>query len=134
LPIEGITEDKNQIKIGNSNYKIIDKSIIYSHKVKRYDNWYKIARRYNTNLKTLLSWNNANKKTKLKVGEIIKIKMKSPVLSRDNNIKLRYVVDLGDTVRDISTGFGVSEKSLLSDNNIKNSRSLRAGTNLTIYK
>ena len=134
LPIEGIVEDKNQIRIANSYYKIIDKTIVYNHKVKRYDNWYRIAKYYNTNLKTILSWNNANKKTKLKVGQLIKIKMKGPILSKDNSIKLRYVVDIGDTIRKISLGFGVSQKSLLAENGIRNSRSLKAGTNLTIYK
>ena len=134
LPIEGVTEDKSKIKIANSYYKILDKTIVYKHKVKRYDNWYKIARYYNTNLKTVLSWNNANKKTKLKVGQLIKIKMKGPILSSDNNVKLRYVVDMGDTIRNISQGFGVSQKELLAENGIRNSRSLRAGTNLTIRK
>ncbi len=134
LPIEGVAENKNQIKIAKYNYKIIDKTITYNHIVKRYDNWYKIARHYNTNLKTVLSWNNANKKTKLKVGQLIKIKMRGPILSSDNNLKLRYVVNLGDTVKNISRGFGVSQKDLLTENKIRNSRLLKAGTNLTIYK
>ena len=60
--------------------------------------------------------------------------MKGPILSKDNSIKLRYVVDIGDTIRKISLGFGVSQKSLLAENGIRNSRSLKAGTNLTIYK
>ena len=134
LPIEGVVEDKNQIRIANIYYNITDKTIVYSHKVKRYDNWYKIAKYYNTNLKTLLLWNNANKKTNLKVGQLIKIKMKGPILSNDNNVKLRYVVDMGDTIRKISQGFEVSQKDLLAENGIRSSRSLKAGTNLTIYK
>ena len=60
--------------------------------------------------------------------------MKAPVLSSTDNIKLRYVVDLGDTVNLISTGFKVSKEELLKTNNIKSSRSLRAGTNLVITK
>ncbi len=134
LPIEGVVEDKNQIRIANTYYNITDKTIVYSHKVKRYDNWYKIAKYYNTNLKTLLLWNNANKKTNLKVGQLIKIKMKGPILSNDNNVKLRYVVDMGDTIRKISQGFEVSQKDLLAENGIRSSKSLKAGTNLTIYK
>ena len=134
LPIEGLNENKDQIKIAGIDYKIHDKTIIYNHKVKRYDNWYKIARYYNTNLKTLLKWNNADKKTTLKVGQLIKIKMKGPILSEDDNIKLRYVVGLGDTVQNISIGFDVPQRNLLADNEIKSSRSLKAGTNLAIYK
>ena len=60
--------------------------------------------------------------------------MKSPILSAGSNIKLRYVVDLGDTVKNISDGFKISKKEILELNNIKNSRSLKAGTNLVLYK
>ena len=60
--------------------------------------------------------------------------MKSPVLSSDHKAKLRYVVDLGDTVKNIALGFDVTQRELLKSNNIKNSRSLRAGTNLIITK
>ena len=60
--------------------------------------------------------------------------MKSPVLSSDNKVKLRYVVGLGDTVKNIALGFDVTQRELLKSNNIKNSRSLRAGTNLIITK
>ena len=126
--------DKNQINIAGKNYKISDGIISYNHKIKRYYNWYKIAREYNTNLKTLLTWNNANKKTKLILGQFVKIQMKSPVLSSDQKERLRYVVGLGDTVKNIAVGFDVSQRELLKGNNIKNSRSLRAGTNLIITK
>ena len=61
-------------------------------------------------------------------------KMKGPILSNDNNVKLRYVVDMGDTIRKISQGFEVSQKDLLAENGIRSSKSLKAGTNLTIYK
>ena len=60
--------------------------------------------------------------------------MKSPVLSSDQKQRLRYVVGLGDTVKNIALGFDITQRELLKDNNIKNSRSLRAGTNLVIMK
>ena len=60
--------------------------------------------------------------------------MRSPILSSGQNIKLRYVVDLGDTVKNISDGFKVSKNEILTTNKIKSSRSLKAGTNLIIYK
>ena len=134
LPIKGTTDNSNSVTIANKKYIINDKTITYRHVVKRYDNWYKIAKYYNTNLKTLLSWNNATVKTNLKISQKVVIKMKAPVLSSTDNIKLRYVVDLGDTVNLISTGFKVSKEELLKTNNIKSSRSLRAGTNLVITK
>ena len=70
--------------------------------MKRYDNWYKIAKFYNVNLKSLLKWNNATKKTTLKVSQKLKIIMKTPVLSKSDGVKLRYVVNTGDTVNLIS--------------------------------
>ena len=134
LPIEGVADNNNTVTIAGNNYLINDKTITYKHIVKRYDNWYKIAKHYNTNLKTLLSWNKATTKTKLKVSQKIIIKMKAPVLSDTDKIQLRYVVGLGDTVNLISTGFNISKKDLLKTNNIKSSRSLRAGKNLIISK
>ena len=134
LPIEGVADNKNTVTIAGNSYFINDKTITYKHIVKRYDNWYKIAKHYNTNLKTLLSWNKATTKTKLKVSQKIIIKMKAPVLSDTDKVQLRYVVDLGDTINLISTGFNVSKKDLLKTNNIKSSRSLRAGKNLIISK
>lgn len=134
LPIEGLADNDNTVTIAGTEYIINDKTITYNHIVKRYDNWYKIARYYNTNLKTLLSWNDATVKTKLKISQKIKIIMKAPILSRTDKINLRYVVDLGDTVNIISKGFMISKKELLSTNNIKSSRSLTAGKNLLITK
>ena len=134
LPIEGTSENLSQISIGNKNYKIHDKTITYRHIVKRYDNWYKIAKFYNVNLKSLLKWNNASKKTKLKVAQKLKIIMKTPVLSKTDEVKLRYVVNTGDTVNLISTGFNISRKDLLNSNKISGSKYLTAGKNLTIIK
>ena len=41
-------------------------------------------------------WNDANKKTRLKVNALIKIKLKGPILSKNKNTQsLRYVVNSG---------------------------------------
>ena len=51
----------NEIKIRNKSYKIINDKFNYYHTVKRYDNWYKIAKYYNVKLSQVLDWNNAQK-------------------------------------------------------------------------
>ncbi len=134
LPIKSTSENLSQVTIGNKDYKIHDKTITYRHIVKRYDNWYKIAKFYNVNLKSLLKWNNATKKTTLKVSQKLKIIMKTPVLSKSDGVKLRYVVNTGDTVNLISTGFSISREDLLNSNKLSNSRYLTAGKNLIIMK
>ena len=134
LPIKTTVTDKNKISIGNYEHMIIDKTFNYFHTVKRYDNWYRIAKFYDVNLKSLLKWNNADKKTKLFVGNKIKIKMRSPILSINNNVNLRYVVNTGDTTSIIATGFDIPREKLLSSNGIKGAKYLVAGKNLIIQK
>ena len=61
--------------------------------------------------------------------------MKAPILTaKKEQMQLRYVVGIGDTVNQISTGFGVSRQKLLSDNGIKASKYLTAGKDLMIIK
>ena len=136
LPIDSVDADRNSITIAKKIYNIQDKTILYKHIVKRYDNWYKIAKHYNVRVKTLLNWNNATVKTILKVSQTVIVKMKAPILSSPKNkdIQLRYVVSLGDTVQQISTGFNIERSQLLRQNNIKKSKNLRAGKNLIILK
>lgn len=134
LPIKITDTDKNTISIGDYEHRIIDKTFNYYHTVKRYDNWYRIAKFYDVNMKSLLQWNNADKNTKLFVGNKIKIKMRSPILSINENMNLRYVVNTGDTTKIIASGFDVSREKLLSSNGIKGSKYLVAGKNLIIQK
>ena len=101
--------------------------------IRRYDNWYKIAKKYDVPLKKLLEWNNANKQTKLKINKLIKIKLRGPLLVKNKRIKtLRYVVNSGDRYDQIIRGFGVSKDSLIKDNKLKNKKYLTAGDNLII--
>ena len=132
LPRNTALSDVDSIKIDGKKYIISQKDFKYNHTVKRYDNWYKIAKMYNISLSQLLKWNKATKKTPLKVSGKVIIMMKTPILSLTNEVKLRYVVNSGDTTAIVSTGFGVSKKKLMKTNQIKNSKYLTAGKNLTI--
>ena len=134
LPIEGVSQNNNEIKIRNKSYKIINDKFNYYHTVKRYDNWYKIAKYYNVKLSQILDWNNAQKNTKLYVGNKVIIKMRKPILSSGETINLRYVVNTGDTAAIISSGFDITPEILLKQNNIKQTRYLVAGKSLLIKK
>ncbi len=132
LPIDEARKDIKNVKINNKSYFITPKQFTYNHTVKRYDNWYKIAKFYNVNLNQLLKWNNATKKTTLRVASKIKIIMKTPLLSSSETVKLRYVVNSGDTTAALSTGFNISRSKLLKENNITKAKYLTAGKNLII--
>jgi LysM repeat protein len=133
IPSELNVGNKEFITINNQKYYINKKEVTYNHVVRRYDNWYKIARKYDVPLETLLMWNGANKKTRLKVNALIKIKLKGPILSKNKKIQsLRYVVNSGERYDQIIRGFGVSKDKLIKDNKLKNKKYLTAGDNLII--
>ena len=134
LPIKTTVTDKNTITIGSYEHLIVDKTFNYFHTVKRYDNWYRIAKFYDVNLNSLLSWNNSDKNTKLFVGNKVKIQMRSPILSMNKSLNLRYVVNTGDTTSIIASGFNVPRDELLASNGIRESKYLVAGKNLIIQK
>ena len=133
IPSELNTGSKEFITINNQKYFINKKEIVFNHIVKRYDNWYRIAKKYDVSLNKLLSWNNADKKTKLKINSLVKIKLQGPILtkSKDKNI-LRYVVGSGDRYDQVVRGFNINKEDLIKDNKLKNRKYLTAGDNLII--
>ena len=133
IPSELNTASKEYITINNEKFFINKKVVTFNHIVKRYDNWYKIARKYDVPLKKLLKWNDASKKTKLKINNLVKIKLQGPILSKskDNNT-LRYVVGSGERYDQIIRGFNISKEVLIKDNKLKNKKYLTAGDNLII--
>ena len=133
IPSELNVSNKEFISINDQKYYINKKEVTYNHVIRRYDNWYKIAKKYDVPIKTLLIWNDANKKTKLKINSLVKIKLKGPILSKSKNIQsLRYVVSSGERYDQIIRGFGVSKDKLIKDNKLKNKKYLTAGDNLII--
>ena len=133
IPSEINTASKEFITINEQKYFINKKTVIYNHIVKRYDNWYRIAKRYDVPLKKLLIWNDANKKTKLKINSLVKIKLQGPILSKSKNKNiLRYVVGSGDRYDQVVRGFNISKEVLIKDNKLKNKKYLTAGDNLII--
>ena len=133
IPSELSATNKEFITVNNTKYFINKKEVTYNHIIKRYDNWYKIARKYDVPLKKLLKWNNANKQTTLKINKLVKIKLRGPILTVSKKTKpLRYVVSSGERYDQIIRGFGISKDTLIKDNNLKNKKYLTAGDNLII--
>ena len=133
IPSELSATNKEFITVNNTKYFINKKEVTYNHIIKRYDNWYKIARKYDVPLKKLLKWNNADKQTKLKINKLVKIKLRGPILTINKKTKtLRYVVSSGERYEQVIRGFGVTKEALMKDNNLKNKRYLTAGDNLII--
>ena len=48
--------------------------------------------KYDVPLNKLLRWNDANKKTKLKINELVKIKLQGPMPELKIKIKILYVM------------------------------------------
>ena len=133
IPSELNTSTKEYITINNEKFFINKKEVTFNHIIKRYDNWYKIAKKYDVPLKKLLRWNEASKKTKLKINDLVKIKLQGPILSKSkNNNTLRYVVGSGERYDQIIRGFNISKEVLIKDNKLKNKKYLTAGDNLII--
>ena len=110
IPSEVTNISKESIIINGKKYFINSDYITYNHIVRRYDNWYRVAKKYDVPLKKLLEWNNANKKTKLNVNSLVKIKLKGPILTKiKSKYNLRYVVNTGDRYDQIIRGFGVKK-------------------------
>ncbi len=133
IPSELSTGNKEFIMVNGEKYFINKNSITFNHIVKRYDNWYKIGKKYDVPLKKLFTWNNANKSTKLKINSLVKIKLQGPILTKvkDKNT-LRYVVGSGERYEQIIRGFNISKENLIKDNKLKNKKYLTAGDNLVI--
>ena len=133
IPSEMSTTTKEFITVNGKKYFVSKKEIVFNHIIKRYDNWYKIAKKYDVPLKKLLAWNNATKNTKLKINNLVKIKLQGPILlDNKNESSLRYVVSSGERYDQIIRGFNISKEKLITDNNLKNRKYLTAGDNLTI--
>lgn len=91
------------------------------YKVGSSDTYWKISNKYNVNLDTLLSLNNATQNPNLNIGDIIKI----PNTNQNNGNN--HVVQSGDTYWIIAQKYSVDINELLKLNNATNNPSLNIG-------
>ncbi len=116
----------------------------YIYRIKRGDNLWDISRHYGVSVAQLCRWNGINRRSTLRLGQKLLIKIK-PDQSSPNNIKIAskkssnglykvdYEVQDGDSLWLISKQFGVSVKELKRWNNLANGRYLQPGQNINVY-
>jgi membrane-bound lytic murein transglycosylase D len=102
-----------------------------THKVRRGDTIGAIAQRYRVSSKALMRANNIRNARRLRIGQTLLIPGRGGVTATAS-ANGRYRVRRGDTVGAIARRHGVSTKSLMRANRIRNARRLRIGQSLVI--
>jgi lysozyme len=105
----------------------IAKTSTVTHKVKRGDTLWDIARKYGTTTANLRRLNNLSRSSRIYVGQTLYVSR-----SGDKGGSFTYVVRRGDTLSDIARAFGTSVRRLQQLNNISDVRRLQVGMRLKI--
>lgn len=90
-----------------------------------------IARRYNTTVNQLLTWNKLSNANLIRVGQRLKVSVKttSPPL-----VQTVYTVQPGDTLSAIARKYNTTVSQLVTLNGIKNANAIRVGQKLLLPK
>lgn len=90
-----------------------------------------IARRYNTTVNQLLTWNKLSNANLIRVGQRLKVSVKttSPPL-----VQTVYTVQRGDTLSAIARKYNTTVSQLVTLNGIKNANAIRVGQKLLLPK
>ena len=90
-----------------------------------------IARRYNTTVNQLLTWNKLSNANLIRVGQRLKVSVKttSPPL-----VQTVYTVKRGDTLSAIARKYNTTVSQLVNLNGIKNANAIRVGQKLLLPK
>ena len=110
----------------------LDQVYIISHKVKKGDSFWYLARKHGTTITAICELNNLDRNKPLRVGKMIKI----PVGLKNYKAKPQkkiYIVKYGDTLSEIAVKHRVKMSKIKSWNKLK-SNFIRVGQKLVIYK
>lgn len=90
-----------------------------------------IARRYNTTVNQLLTWNKLSNANLIRVGQRLKVSVKttSPPL-----VQTVYTVQRGDTLSAIARKYNTTVSQLVNLNGLKNANAIRVGQKLLLPK
>ena len=90
-----------------------------------------IARRYNTTVNQLLTWNKLSNANLIRVGQRLKVSVKttSPPL-----VQTVYTVQRGDTLSAIARKYNTTVSQLVTLNGLKNANAIRVGQKLLLSK
>lgn len=109
------------------------------HRVRSGETLASIAKRYRLSVRQLLAWNDIGPKTKLRVGQRIRLgsvgsvapKSRSAV-KKGSSASRAHVVRRGETLSALAKRYGTTVEALMQANGLRSSRGLQAGTRLTI--
>ncbi len=124
IPVPTQYADKVERFTNKSQYKGIKK--IYT--VSSGDSLWSIGRYYNVDTRTLCRWNNIEIQAPLRKGQKLEIRS-----ARYDN-QLTYTIKNGESLWTVAKKYNVSTDSLLRWNNIKHSKTIQPGTQVTVWQ
>lgn len=115
-------------KVERFTNKIQYKGIKKIHLVSSGDSLWSIGRYYNIDTRTLCMWNNIEIQTPLRKGQ--KLEIHSP---RYDN-QLTHTLKKGESLWTVAKKYNVGTDSLIRWNNIKQSKTIQPGTQITVWQ
>lgn len=106
------------------------KTIYGLYSVKSGDVLGRIANKFGSTRQKLLSLNNLDKKSTLRIGQNFKIPLSQKMVDAIENGK--YTIESGDTLLSIAYKFNIEPKDLVSFNHIKSSTVIRKGKKISL--
>ena len=97
------------------------------------DTLWGIARRYGVTVPALAAANDLNTKATLRPGTRLSIPPSGSSAGGQEGTRMTYQVRRGDTLSQIAARFNVSVSDLMAWNQIRQSRSLKAGQRIVLY-
>ena len=123
---------EENLTVAESNVTKVEKEIILSgqYTVVRGDVLSKIANKFYLKTKELMYLNNLDKKSKLKIGQTLKIPLPQKIV--DAITAAEYTIEPGDTLLSIAYKFKIEPDELLKFNKIKPNTSIKKGKKLKL--
>jgi membrane-bound lytic murein transglycosylase D len=104
-----------------------------THKVRKGESLYSIAKKYSISVNTLAEANNISSKKRLSLGKSIIIPVKPQNETRKTKIeKASYTVAKGDTLESISKKYGTTVDDMTRLNNLKDPEMIQPDTKLAV--